>query len=287
MRAVEMKVAQPPDNSRAPQLEPSDTEILALFHRQPDRAWGLFLERYADAILSHLRDLGFDYDQAMDRFVYVCTKLSDDDYRRLKTVRYAGRDGELIPWLRQVVKNLCINWAWSTEGRRRLLKPITRLPAREQRIFELYFWSGLSPSAIYEQLRLEHHRNLSLVDVLAALERILSLLSRKKLERLMSNLVRARGPVSLDELDGESRPALQLPDTGADPESLLIQKETAEQLERALAELLPKERLVVQFRYEEGMAVRETAEMLRMSEAEVTRSLRTAVTRMKRSLKKR
>ncbi len=127
-----MKVIAAPDNSNANTSTISDTDLLTLFRCDPQQAWKLFIDRYADFIFSHLHTSGFNYDQAMDRFVYVCEKLCEQDFRKLRMIRYAGRSGDLTPWLRKVIKNLCINWAWSAEGRRRLFKSVERLSPRDR-----------------------------------------------------------------------------------------------------------------------------------------------------------
>ncbi len=283
-RVAEMAVDKAQGNVTSSPLPLPDAELLALFATEPDRAWRLFIDRYADMIFSYLQRLGFDYDQAMDRFLYVCEKLCEQDFRRLKTIKYTGRSGDLTPWIRKTVKNLSINWAWSVEGRKRLLKPIQRLPAREQRIFELYFWKGLSPSRIHEQLRLEHHE-LDMVEVLDALERIFSLLSRKKLWRLMSNLASARGEVSLDEIDEETGLGLEAVSERANPEEALLEKEAEERISSALDGLSTRERLAIEFRYTEAMAVKDVAAMLGLSEREVKNSLKSALNKLRRTLK--
>ena len=128
----------------------SDAALLVLFRSQPQRAWELFIDKYARLIITRLRRFGLDYDQAMDRFVYVCEKLCEQDYRRLRSVRYLGSSGELTPWLVQVVRNLAINWAQSQEGRQRLSKPIAQLGRLDQKVFEAHFHLGLIPSEICE-----------------------------------------------------------------------------------------------------------------------------------------
>ncbi len=257
-----------------------DAELPSLFERDPRRAWELFNERYADVIFSHLQRLGFDYDQAMDRFVYICEKLCEQDFRRLKSIRYAGRFGDLKPWIQTVVKRLSINWAWSVNGRKRLLKPIQRLPLQEQRIFELYFWKGLLPSVIQEQIQLEQ-KQISLPEVFEGLEHIFSVLSQKKLWRLVSNLVRIRRELSLDAVDDETGIGLELVDRKANPEETLMAKEAEDRMNRVLNGLSPRERLLIQFRYQEGMGVKEVAEMLKVPERDVRNELKSALAHLR------
>jgi hypothetical protein len=47
-----MKWGQTLDKSSLMEPFPSEVELLTLFHQDTARAWGLFIERYADAMLS-------------------------------------------------------------------------------------------------------------------------------------------------------------------------------------------------------------------------------------------
>jgi RNA polymerase sigma factor (sigma-70 family) len=263
----------------------SDSDLLALFQQQPEKAWRAFIDKHADTIFSLLRSLGFDYDQAMDRFVYVCEKLTEKNFRRLKAIRYTGSYGDLTPWLRQVVKRLSINWAWSEEGRKRLLKPIAQLGPCEQRVFELYFWNGLMPSVIAERLSQEHFEAASLGSVFQALEEIFSHLSEKKLWRLISNLARSGTPVSLDSVDDENGFSFDPPDQAPDPEQELVRHEDDRRLREALRDLPDGHLLIVQFRFEHALATSEIAEILGKDERDVKSALKESLLLLKRSLK--
>lgn len=262
----------------------SDDELLAQFQQRPEEAWLSFIEKYADMIFSLIRGLGFDYDQAMDRFVFVCEKFCEKDFRRLKSIKYAGSRGELTPWIRQVVRRLCINWAWSEDGRRRLLKPIKSLEPLQQRVFELYFWHGLSPSEVDERLRQEHYADVGPASVFVALDRILSQVSEKKLWRLVSNLARTRGVVSLQAMDEESA-GWDPPDERPDPESDLIQREQSQLLRKALQNLPEQQVLIMQFRFEHALSTGEIADILRLDEREVRKTLNTGLEEVRRTLK--
>lgn len=281
MREVPEKRGEPPRSK--PSL--TDGELLTLFQEDPQRAWRLFIDRYANAIFSLIRNLGFDYDAAMDRFVFVCEKLSAKDFHRLKTIRYAGSYGDLTPWIRQVVKRLCINWAWSEEGRKRLLKPIARLGPLEQRVFELYFWHGLLPSEIEERLRQEHFSQAEPAAVFEALDKILSRLSEKKLWRLVSNLARARGALSLDEMGEDSGPSWDVADLEGNPESDLLEREQDQILQRALQHLPERQVLMLQFRFEQALTVAEIAEILRIEEREVKKQLDSSLLLLRKIIK--
>lgn len=228
-----------------------DRRLLERLRSDPERAWHEFLDRHAATILDHLRRLGFEGDQAMERFVYVCEKLAEDRCRRLRSVRFVGRHGEIDPWLRTVVERLSVSWAWSVAGRRRLLRPIERLGDLDQRVFALHFWSGLSPAAIEEQLRAEH-RAVDLAAVLDALSRVLDVLSPTKLWRLVAARARRGTPVPLTDEASDGRP-LEPAAAVADPEAALLRKEAETRLDHALAFLTSRERLAIQLRYEESL----------------------------------
>jgi RNA polymerase sigma factor (sigma-70 family) len=276
-------------NKRDPRAEASaitDAELLALFQRQPTEAWRLFIDRYADVIFALIRGLGFNYDEAMDRFVYVCEKLSEKNYRRLRGIKFAGSRGDLTPWVRQVVKRLCISWAWSEEGRRRLLKPVQDMNPIEQRVFELYFWQHLSPSQIEERLQQEHFPAIGPASVYEALDQILSKLSEKKLWRLISNANRSGTVVSLDEVNEESGQSFEVADERPGPETKLIEREHDELLQKALKHLPEQQVLILQFRFEHSMSFKEISSILRLDETEVRSLVRSAIERLKRWLVK-
>ena len=281
MREIQNDPQRPVRSSTAT----TDGELLTLFQREPDQAWRLFIDRYADMIFSLIRGLGFDYDQAMDRFVFVCEKFCEKDFRRLKGIKYAGSRGDLTPWVRQVVKRLCINWAWSADGRKRLLKPIARLAPIEQRVFELYFWQGLSPSEIDERLRQEHFEDTEPASVFVALDRIFSQLSQKKLWRLISNLARARGFVSLDAIDEESGLSWEPIDEELDPERDLIQREQDRLLQQALTHLPERQVVVLQFHFEHALSIKEVAGILGMEEREVRKLVNVGLEQLRTLLK--
>lgn len=266
-------------------LKIRDSELLTLFQDEPQRAWSLFCEKYSDFIYTCLRRAGFDYDEAMERFVYVFEKLCEQDFRRFKTIKYAGNEGDLTPWLRQVIKNLCVNWAWSEDGRKRLFGFVAEMPAREQRVFQLYFWQGQTPFEIYQSLRLEHDKTADLGDVFDALEAIFANLSEKKLWRLMSNLNRTRKTLSLDYEDEESGFVIEpIDETAENAEENLQKKESLTQLNQAIETLSTREKLVVQFRYEEAMTLSEIAKLLGWEEREAANLHKSAIYKLRKVL---
>jgi RNA polymerase sigma factor (sigma-70 family) len=264
----------------------SDTKLLALFEENSIQAWHIFCEKHSDFIYSVLRRMGFDYDGAMERFVYVCEKLCEEDFRRLKSVKYTGDEGDLTPWLRQVIKNLCVNWAWSENGRKRLLGFVTEMSEREQRVFQLNFWQGKTPFEIYELLRLEHDRPADIGDVFDALEKINKHLSQKKIWRLISGLSKTRKKLSLDKTNDKTGLKLEPVDLNNDnPEESLQKKESLETVKKAFESLPVREKLVIQFRYDDALTFTEIAEMLGWEKREATNLHKSAIYKLRKLLK--
>ena len=261
----------------------SDDALLPYFETHPEQAWDQFIARYADEILATLRRLGFDHDEAMDRFVYICEKLCEQRFRRLRGIRHTGERGELTPWVRAVVKNLSVNWAWSVDGRRRLFKSIAELPQRERRVFELYFWGGLSASEVHQQLCLEEDPELSLLDVLDALEGVFAHLTAQQRWRLMSQLLRHRDPVPIAAPEGDT-PGFEPASGQADPEAALLQRERRQQVVEALDGLPARDRLILQLRYDEALTLKEVAEIMSLSLSTVKGSLRSSLDQLRHVL---
>lgn len=275
---------RPARNPPAPGLV-TDDELLVLFRDDPSRAWGLFLDRHADPIFRQLQHLGFDYDQAMDRFTYICEKLSENGFRRMRAIRHTGKAGELTPWLRTVVERLCINWLWSTEGRDRMFRSIESLPAFDRRVFELHFRRGLTPGAIHETLRMEMQQDVALADVFDALENIFARLSPNRIWRLLSQLSRSRGPLSIDSLarDEDGTFPFEPADPAMTPEEELIQREESEQAAQRIERLEARDRLILRMRYDDSLEPAEIARALRIDEEEVRRRLRSAVSSLRKA----
>jgi RNA polymerase sigma factor (sigma-70 family) len=264
----------------------TDDELLVLFREDPDRAWGLFLDRYADSMFRQLQRLGWDYDEAMDRFTYICEKLSEKGFRRMLAIRHTGTAGELTPWLRTVVERLSISWLWSVEGRDRMFRTIAALPALDQRVFELHFRHGLTPGAIHEQICVETQQPLAVADVFDALENIFARLSPNRIWRLLSQLSRTRGPLSIERLaerSDDSTTPWEPADPGLTPEERLIQREESEQAGRLLDALPVRDRLILRMRYDDALDPAQIASLLRIDEDAVRNRLRAALTTLRKS----
>ncbi len=263
---------------------PTDTDILRLFASESEKAWSLFIDKHADFIFTILRRNGLDQDKASDCFVYICEKLCEKEFRRLRTVKYVGQKGDLTPWLRQVTRRLFVNWFWSVNGRKRLPKPIEEMPKREQDIFKFYFWQGQPPSRIYESMCLEQDADIELADVFDSLEKIFAVLSDKKLWNLMSGLLKTQHILSIDKTDDETGFSLDPIDQYPFPEEVLSTKEDSDILLKALEYLSAREKLVISMRYEDVLTISDIAQILNFEIREVKNLLKSSLYKLRKEL---
>jgi DNA-directed RNA polymerase specialized sigma24 family protein len=131
---------------------------------------------YSNLFLKIIWQFEKDVDAVMDRYLYVCTRLSANDFAVLR--RYRKLDGgdapQLVHWLAVVVRNLCVDAHRAEHGRRRLPKALLRLPEFERKVFQLYYWNGASTDEIAHQLEQSTNGSPAAVDeVLQRIERAL------------------------------------------------------------------------------------------------------------------
>ncbi|MEX2148993.1 MAG: hypothetical protein WD793_02155 [Steroidobacteraceae bacterium] len=93
--------------------------------------WTAFLNRFSSLITRVAHQFEDDSERVSDCFLFVCGRLSDNDFRRLLSFR---RDGpaRFTTWLTSVVANLCIDWRRQQQGRFRPIAAIAGLLELEQ-----------------------------------------------------------------------------------------------------------------------------------------------------------
>src|SRR4051812_39215447 len=94
--------------------------------QNPQEAWDEFLREYAAHILQVVRQFEKNSDQASDCFQFVCERLVDHKFRRLRKFKIDG-GAKFLTWLRIVVRNLCVDWQRKQSGRTRLFASVSRL----------------------------------------------------------------------------------------------------------------------------------------------------------------
>jgi RNA polymerase sigma factor (sigma-70 family) len=83
-----------------------------------DAAWPAFLNSYSRLLLHVARQVGRDYDAAMDAYTYILEQLRAGDYHRLRGYAGDGRS-KFTTWLVVVARRLCLDYLRHRYGRAR------------------------------------------------------------------------------------------------------------------------------------------------------------------------
>ena len=83
-------------------------------------AWAYFLNKYSKIILKVIRSYTNNYDEVMDKYLFVCNKISENNFSLLKKYNYNDkRKAKLSTWLTVVVRNLCVDQFRKNHGDRK------------------------------------------------------------------------------------------------------------------------------------------------------------------------
>src|SRR5258705_2263797 len=120
--------------------------------RDPEEAWGVFLDEYSTTIFQVVRHIERDSDSVPDCFQFVCERLSANSFLRLRKFQPQG-PAVFSTWLRAVVRNLCLDWRRKRFGRHRVFKSISRLSVFDQEVFRHFYERRLSFDETLQSLR--------------------------------------------------------------------------------------------------------------------------------------
>ncbi|HXE74780.1 MAG TPA: sigma-70 family RNA polymerase sigma factor [Candidatus Xenobia bacterium] len=219
--------------------------------------WSYFIQHFSGLLLQTIRESESDYDQVLDRYLFVCQKLAERECKRLLSFKRGGQR-EFSAWLRAVTRNLCIDYLREQQGRRRLPRAIARLSSLDQEVFESSFWHGHNATETYEKLR-PNHPGLRFAQVLESSERIQVALQPWQLQKVLEQKP-VPSPVSPIGSEGENL-LEQVPDGRAGPEEDALLQEKARLLQGVVAELPERARMLLRLRFELGLTLQEVARL--------------------------
>ena len=217
-------------------------------------AWHCFVNKYTALICSVLRRHLRDEENVRSEFAQVLMNL-----RRGKLEKYEGNSA-LSTWLVIVVRRHSVDVIRKTKGRWELPACIRSMPARNQRVYHLYFIEGRSLGEIRDLI--SHGEDfVALDEIIDVVQAQLHQLSRKLKSRLDYGAQALR-------LGGESGFMLEYTDELQDdvrdrqgretPEHDLFRQETSQVLEKIKLhfEFLSREdRNILKFRFDQGLSV--------------------------------
>jgi RNA polymerase sigma factor (sigma-70 family) len=241
----------------SPDSEWSSADILAGL-RSPRRseAWKVFLRRYSPTIMQIATRYEYDQDRHQDCYLFICEKLSDNNFRRLLTYGPEG-SASFRSWLSVVVANLCIDWKRHAQGRTRPFLAIRNLSMLDQMVFKYRFQQGLEKQACMAMLE-NSFPGVTEPQVASAVSRINATLTQNQQWLLVSKGAKAQ---SLDEPG-----ATELSEPGPDPEQVAVRAEQLETLQQALSCLSKHHRLLIKMRYQQELSLKEIARLTRLGD---------------------
>jgi RNA polymerase sigma factor (sigma-70 family) len=210
-------------------------------------------------VLSVIRQYQRDPQCINDAFLFVCEKLIDNQFRRLRRYTPAS-DASFDSWLRTVVARLCVDFHRSRLGRLRPTRSVLAMGDLHQRVFTCRFGQQMNIAECLATLRPEFPElnELRLAAVIAELNNSLDSAQHWRLK------VRQHGFVSLQDASVESQAELQSCAVG--PEQVAINQEDKARLAAALARLPPQDRLLLRARLEQELPLREVARIAGLSD---------------------
>ena len=250
--------------------------------QESHRAWSDFLESFSAHILQTVRLFERDADPVADCFLYVCERLSEKGFRRLRSFKLGGI-AKFLTWLRVVVRNLCLDWHRKEFGRHRVFQSIAVLGALEQDVFRCIYEQGLSQDESLNLLRASYPQ-LTMAELETGAGRVRSALTDRQIWLAGAR----RHPPLPWERDSEAGSQEQIAepiDPAPSIESLLVMDEERAAVERALGGLAKPERLLIELRFEQGLTLQETAQLLNLKDAQtVDRRQREVIEKLRKQL---
>jgi RNA polymerase sigma factor (sigma-70 family) len=224
--------------------------LLCLSSDQVDAAWVAFLDAYSGTlrhVVSQFESTDFAAD---DCFEFICARLSDDNFRRLKLFNPEG-PAHFKTWLTVVAANLCIDWRRSVYGRQRPPRFVIDLPELEQLVFKYLYKQGMTRHECLHVLKARYPK-LDAADI--------AQINKKLYESLSSTQRWQAGVKRNDTVPAEDREEL-VQESAMGPDARTEYARDRAKLEKALSRLDPDERLLLQLRYQQDLTLAEVARL--------------------------
>lgn len=253
-----------------------DQILTRLDSRDPHEAWSSFIDDQAPLILQVVRHFERDPDNVADCFQFVCERLCEDRFRRLRKFKPDG-PAKFSTWLRAVTRNLCLDWQRRQFGRRRVFRSVSQLSELDQEVFRCVHERGQSEQETLLALA-SQFPDLSEQSVSESIARINNALTTGQ-----SWLVRARAAFNARRptVGSDNHQAVAI-DPRSNPETQAIADERALLINRALRRLPDRERLLIRMRFEEDLTLEQIAKLLELGNAQrVDRQIKQILTRLR------
>lgn len=239
----------------------SDRELLReLKSADAWSAWTEFLHRYASLIMKTAGQFEYEQDRRNDCFLFVSEKLSEERFKRL--LRYRHRhNASFKTWLVSIVFNLCIDWHRKEFGRATLLPTISALPVFDQLVYRYNFEQGMPGEECLLALTTDFP-DVTRQMLSQAISRIHRVLTPRQRWQISVGLRRRQrsGDLRIEDMP-------QLPSPELDPSILAQEQQELEALQIALDALSARQRLLLHFRFQNGLTLKQIARYIRLGDS--------------------
>ncbi len=237
--------------------------LLSLTRENPEQAlaWRTFLKRYSKLILKIAWRYSYNYDEVMDKYLFICSKLKEDNYKKLKQFNiYDKKRPKLSTWLTIIIRHLCVDEIRKRTGRNRYPLAVMRLDDFHRKVFDLYYLKGHSISEI-EEMGISKLSNKKYSSVSQAVNFIHKSISSKTETKFKKSVEK-----SFVEFDEKYM-------TKFDNENEDFLKVFNEKIDRLIDDLPDTDGMIIKLKYWEGLSVTEIAKIVRCSRREVCNRL--------------
>lgn len=226
-------------------------------------AWSIFLDDYGGAIYQVIRHFEADSEGAADCFQFICERLCESQFRRLRRFDPHG-PAKFTTWLRAVVRNLCLDWQRKQFGRSRPFRSVAQLSTLDQRVFQVVLQRGMPEQEALLYLATDFPE-LTAETLSESIERINHALTPNQKWLLQTRTASGgrRSPDS-DQHAQSTEPTSAAPD----PETRAISAERIRLLARVVRKLPAKEKLLLRLRFEEEMTLEQIAKLMQLGNAQ-------------------
>ena len=236
-----------------------------LASRDPQDAWEEFLREYSAQIFHVIRTYETDADLSGDCFQFICERLIEGNFRRLRKFNPDG-PAKFSTWLRAVVRNLCLDWRRKRVGRRRVFRSVERLSLFDQDVFRCLYQERMSAEQCLNMLASKFPQ-VTPLQIAESRDRIDQQLSERQ-HWLLSVWAGTRELQSTDVPQDEIRVGPKLIDPNPDPETQVIAADHREKLNRELETLPSRERLLLRLRFEQELSLEQCARLMDLGNAQ-------------------
>jgi RNA polymerase sigma factor (sigma-70 family) len=245
-------------------------------------AWREFLELYSPLLYQVAHACTSNDDAAADCYLHICERLAQNGFRRLLKFKPDGI-ASFETWLRVVARNLCFDWHRSQSGRPRPFKSLQTFSGLELEVYNRRFVQGATQEETLKQLE-TLYAGLSLFDVTSIEERLQGSLTSRQQWILSARRQPHLIPLAVES--EESTRAIDVADPRPNQEAQFADHQRLAQLRKIFDSLPPKDRLLLQLRFEHALPLQEIARLSGLQDAQqvhrrlaaILKKLRSAMT---------